>query len=110
VIEDDGRVAYAYLLEREKIVTDVWLYNVAPTPSRPAWNDPREMPFLNAPPYCAPHDLRITKDTPIQTRWSIEGVELIVDGTLLARLARDVRPGWSRFARRAGPCAKPLDS
>ena len=29
VLEDDGRVAYAYLLEKDTIVSDVWLYNVA---------------------------------------------------------------------------------
>jgi hypothetical protein len=32
VLEDDGRVAYAYLLERDAIVADVWLYNIGEDP------------------------------------------------------------------------------
>ena len=40
VIEDDGRVAYAYLLHDDEIVGDVWLYNHGPAPAEPEWRSP----------------------------------------------------------------------
>src|SRR3954471_17477542 len=47
VFEDDGRVAYAYLLDGDEIVADVWLYNRAATPEQPEWRDRSRAPFLN---------------------------------------------------------------
>lgn len=34
IIEDNGRVAYAYLLKNEKIIGDVWLYNRCVSPKK----------------------------------------------------------------------------
>ena len=47
VFEDDGRVAYAYLLEGDDVVADVWVYNRADAPEAPEWADPDKAPFLN---------------------------------------------------------------
>jgi hypothetical protein len=49
IVEDDDRVAYAYLVRDGRIVTDVWLYNRMPAPQRPPWHEPGPvMPFLNS--------------------------------------------------------------
>ena len=47
VIDDDGRVCYAYLLSNKKIIGDVWLYNKSQAPMHTDWNNKNEMPFLN---------------------------------------------------------------
>src|ERR687898_201513 len=47
VFEDDGKVAYAYLLDDGRIVADVWLYNRAAAPEAPEWRDRSKAPFLN---------------------------------------------------------------
>jgi hypothetical protein len=46
IIEDDGRVAYAYLMKDENIIGDVWLYNQLDAPENTNW-DHKKMPFLN---------------------------------------------------------------
>lgn len=110
VLEDDGRVAYAYLLDDEKIVADVWLYNVAPTPDEPEWRNPSRMPFLNPLGFCAPHAFRLSRQTSVECRWLGDGtVEVVFDRVLFARLRHGSKPGWSRFAAQPGPLAKPLD-
>jgi hypothetical protein len=52
VLEDDGRVAYAYLKDHGAIVADVWLYNVAEAPDQNHWRDKSNLPFLNPGKYC----------------------------------------------------------
>ncbi|WP_312524538.1 hypothetical protein [Sphingobacterium multivorum] len=47
LIEDDDKVCYAYLLNEERIVGDIWLYNSVPTPSEPEWHKRDNLPFLN---------------------------------------------------------------
>ncbi len=47
VIEDDGRVCYAYLLKGQEIIGDVWLYNQDKTPAAVNWKSSEELPFLN---------------------------------------------------------------
>jgi hypothetical protein len=47
IVEDDDRVAYAYLVREGRIIADVWLYNRLLAPWRPPWNEPGgEMPWL----------------------------------------------------------------
>jgi len=109
-IEDDGRVAYAYLKQHGKIVADVWLYNVVPTPNEITWTDPVQMPFLNPRRYCAQAEFqRIEPDTDVTCTLVSEHVEVRVEGQLIARLRPGIRPGWSRLARISGPLAEPLD-
>ena len=109
IVEDDGRVAYAYLLDGKEIIADVWLYNVAPTPDEPDWKDRSQMPFLNPRAYCVSVTaVRVSENSDINCRWSESGVEVMIDGILTARLEKGSRPGWSRLAAKAGPLAKPL--
>lgn len=110
VLEDDGRVAYAYLLEEGKIVGDVWLYNVGPSPDEVDWGRRDAMPFEN--PRSLGTDrgtLRLSADSAVNCQWSQEGdVTVFLDGVALARLAPGSTPGWSRLAIKDGPLARPL--
>jgi hypothetical protein len=110
VIEDDGRVAYAYLRRGGEIVADVWLYNVAATPEEPTWTDRSEVPYLNPRRYCTREEFpRITANTRVTCSVVSEQVEIRVEGQLIARLQPGIKPGWSRLARMNGPLAKPLE-
>lgn len=109
VLEDDGRVAYAYLLEHEDVVGDVWLYNVNDAPVSEDWHSQSEMPFLNPMSYCSDEKAsRLAMGSSITCVWCDEGVDVTIDGTFMARLCRGTKPGWSRYAIRPGPLAKPL--
>ncbi len=111
VVEDDNRVAYAYLIKDEQIVSDVWLYNVAPTPTNVQWEDDEAtMPFLNPAKYCKPEPMpRLTSQSAVLCRWFDEAVDLFVDGIVWAHLKNGARPAWSRWALRKGPLAQPID-
>jgi len=109
VIEDDGRVCYAYLLQNERLVGDVWLYNVSAAPLTVDWRRREDAPFCNPAKYCADATLpRLRPDSDVSCAWLARGAEIWVSGTLWARLEAGARPGWSRGARIAGPLAKPL--
>src|SRR5579872_3891146 len=46
IIEDNGKVCYAYLIYKGDITGDVWLYNQIDAPTKVEWKR-EEMPFLN---------------------------------------------------------------
>ncbi|MEJ7735560.1 MAG: hypothetical protein WKG00_41035 [Polyangiaceae bacterium] len=107
VLEDNGRVAYAYLLVRDEPVADVWLYNVHEAPN--AMGSGEDYPFLNPRAFCrdeAPH--RFGQRSNVRCHWDAQGVTVSIDGVVMARLERDARPGWSRHATQPGPLARPL--
>jgi hypothetical protein len=109
VLEDDGRVAYAYLLEKNEIVGDVWLYNVADSPEAVDWSDRSAMPFANPKRYCATERLpRLTEASNVRCSWSDRGVDIAVEGIDFARVEHGSKPGWSRLAAVPGPLANPL--
>ena len=104
VLDDDGRVALAYLLNGEDIVGDVW----SRAPEAVDWKDRSQVPFLNPRSLCASEDVpRLSRHSSVRCAWFENGVE-VTDGTLMARLEHGAKPGWSRLALRAGPLAKPL--
>lgn len=117
IIEDNGRVAYAYLLCRDEVVGDLWLYNQASTPSTPEWNDRSKMPFLNAKEYVdvirMAHPIMSTEE--IAIHWidsaSALAVELSLSlrGQLYGILASGMKPGWTIAASMDGPLAKVLN-
>jgi hypothetical protein len=109
VLDDDGRVAYAYLYDGDSMVGDVWLYNVAEDPETVDWRDRSAMPFCNPAKYCTREVLpRLRPDSAVSCVWSDTGVTVLVAGSPWARLESGSKPGWSRKARIAGPLAKPL--
>ena len=115
VVEDDGRVAYGYLLVDKEIIGDVWLYNQAETPSAPEWKDESKAPFLNPSAYVdQPSDFApITSSSELRIKWVTEngeivGAHIFIRGRHHATVRRAQKPGACRFARKDGPLAKVL--
>jgi hypothetical protein len=114
VFDDDGRVAYAYLLKQDEIVSDVWLYNHCSAPKVPEWSDRSKAPFAN-PEEFAKNDrfrpVRAADDVAlvwVRNKRELAAVEVWVRGELHARLVSGVKPGWCRLALKDGPLAKVL--
>jgi hypothetical protein len=109
-LDDDGKVAYAYLRDGNAIVGDVWLYNAAETPEAVDWTDRSALPFLNPKKFCTGESVpRLTESAVVTCQWSAEGVAVTIDGVLVAVLKRGAKPGWSRLAAQPNRLAKPLD-
>ena len=115
IVEDDGKAAYAYLLQGDRIVGDVWLYNSAAPPNEAEWRDPSKLPFANPSGYVRADRVEPVRDeSRIAVSWAfahdaLKEARLFIDGTLWAVLRPRVKPGWCRMAARPGPLAKPLD-
>lgn len=109
VVEDDDRVAYAYLRQGTRIVGDVWLYNVQATPDVVDWSNRALMPFLNPRKYVR-EEPPIRVDSSICVSWTPTTAYVLRGDVLIARVEIGRRPGWSRQARIAGPLALPLES
>lgn len=114
-VEDDGRVGYAYLIENEEIVGDLWLYNRAATPAKPEWSDPTLAPFLNPATFFdhrrVIQPLESAED--LDVRWYfkdggvLDYVDLVAGDTIYARLSKGSKPGWNAAAY-DGPLARTL--
>jgi hypothetical protein len=116
VIEDNGRVAYAYLLDAAgAICGDVWLYNRCPAPLEPEWSDRDGAPYANPIAFVAQTIAFSPPDsiTDIMVEWSHQGRDLVacifLSKTLLAKLMQGSKPGWSRLAAKDGPLALRLE-
>ena len=114
LIEDNGRVAYAYLLDGTgTICAQVWLYNRCVAPDEPEWTSSQTPPFANARGY-----VRTDIDIPLPTasddfsvRWQNASgdayhADIWIGGNIVARLAPGVTPGWSVLAAQDGPLAR----
>lgn len=112
VIDDDDRVAYAYLREPEgEIIGDVWLYNRVADPDHADWSDPTQAPFPNPRTHARALDRPLPSGVEdLEVAWRLEGELLLADvllhGALLARLSPGSAPGWSVLATESGPCAQ----
>ncbi len=112
VIQDDGRVAYAYLYEGEDLVGDVWLYNQIEPPLTSFWL-PEDMPFLNPKEYLADNAKikSITDKSEVRCEWTeskdtglIEAAIYVRD-KFIASVAVGDKPGWSVLVSKDGPLA-----
>jgi len=115
VIEDDGRVGYAYLLDPEgQISGDVWLYNRCPAPKEPEWSDREKAPFANPTPYVDPtKELSLpSSGDDFSVEWRDDGgvceARVFIQRELAAKLISGAKPGWSALARKDGPLARVL--
>ena len=113
IIDDDGRVAYAYLYKRNDIIGDVWLYNQATTPTFTQWNK-EDMPFLNPKEYIKDEIDPILNSNEVKLEWvtsnySIDSVLIFVRNNLVAKIAPGFTPGWSTCVSKDGPLAKRYD-
>jgi hypothetical protein len=114
VFEDDGRVAYAYLLDGDEIVADVWLYNCVAAPEQPEWRDPSKAPFLNPRGFASTEQFPpVADESEVAFSWSHEtegqtALRLFIRGDYHARLVHGSKPGWCKLAARNGPLASVL--
>jgi len=116
VVEDDGRVCYAYFLSAAgEVLADVWLYNRCKAPAEPEWTDRERAPFANplgfvrsAPGFDLPEtsaDIRII--------WSRNEQEeacatILSRGLAIGKLCAGSKPGWALAAAKDGPLARVL--
>lgn len=113
VIDDDGRVAYAYLRgPDEDIIGDVWLFNRIDVKTPVDWADPTQAPFPNPPQLARPFEGKLPRAKDLDVRWTLDGPLLLADvlvrGQVLARLSPGSTPGWNVLALAVGPCAQPF--
>lgn len=114
VIEDDGRVCYAYLMEHNNIIGDVWLYNSAQTPPIINWSDKNELPFLNPAEFVDVGKMPAPPAGPstVEIEWQMSGnagvneVTIYIQGRMIAKIKPGSKPGWSTVVRKDGPLAK----
>jgi hypothetical protein len=112
IIEDDGRVAYGYLLRERCIIGDVWLYNTTTTPSRVRWEHKKEMPFLNSAHFVQENVAPLRTESEAEIRWEgyeePEHADIYIRGQFVARLKSGWKPGWSALVKADGPLARKL--
>jgi len=116
VIEDDGRVGYAYFLDsRGEICGDVWLYNRCPAPDEPEWSDPAAAPFANPAAYvgsCVDFPFP-QSSADIVVDWACHDgaglARIFIRKTLVAVLKSGAKPGWALLAGKDGPLARSLN-
>lgn len=115
--EDNGKVAYGYIVADEKIVSDVWLYNNGETPVVSPWrNGPEGMPFRNPIDFAGPLCFEPVKGAAeLAFKWIYgnDGIPVAVEfwirGKLYARVTTESKPGWCVLAVKDGPLALKLD-
>lgn len=114
--EDNGRVAYAYLIKDDEVIADVWLYNYGRPPTVPEWHDRNKMPFKNPLPYVEEAIFPpVKKEADIAVQWieSSQGTKIaqvIIRNEVHAYLRPGAKPGWSKLAVKDSPLAKTIDS
>jgi hypothetical protein len=117
VVEDDERVAYAYVLDEDEIVGDVWLYNRHPAPAEIDRSASSGMAPLNhascvaadrqlSPPLGPHEDCEVVWT--MTEQGGVETAAIVIRGRLYARLAPGAKPGWCIAAAEDGPLARVL--
>ena len=115
VFDDDGKTGYAYLIVGEKVVGDVWLYNVGESPQNPEWPDRDKMPFANPAGFASEERFEPIRDpNEIAVEWIVDSdglsqVRVSLKGLEHALLRPGAKPGWCRLAVKPSPVAKPLN-
>lgn len=110
VVEDDGRVAYAYLLRDKEFVTHAWLFNSAPE-SQMAERD------AFAPPYNPESNIKedmpgmasIQDSSEVSIQWSLESpvtASVFIRDIKYAILVEGVKPSYSIFIKEDNRCGK----
>ncbi len=117
VVEDDARVAYAYILDEDEIVGDVWLYNRHPAPAEIDPSAERGLAPRNtascvaverqlSPPLGEHEDCEV--QWTMTEHGAVETADILIRGRLYARLAPGAKPGWCIAAAVDGPLARAL--
>lgn len=114
IFEDDGKVAYAYLVDGDQFVADVWLYNRGATPEKPEWRDRSRAPFANPRGFASDDPFPpVADESEVEFLWShsAEGqttMRVFIRGEYHAKLVPGSKPGWCKLAVRDGPLASVL--
>ena len=110
-IYDNGTVCYAYWFDNtERIVADVWLYNVDPAPLYKPWKDKESLPpYLNPREYIHKDlDYRPTKNE-IESEWVPSedriGAKIYLRSEVTSIIYPGDKPGRSRLVKKNGPLA-----
>lgn len=117
IIDDDGRVCYAYLLLKNSLIGDVWLYNQSEAPLSTTW-EKEEMPFLNSTEYIK-EGLKIfpiSNSEEVHVEWdfmddqfSLNQIKIYIRNQHTATIQPGSKPGWSLNVKKSGPLAKVLN-
>lgn len=112
IIEDNGRVCYAYLYQGEDIIGDVWLYNQQQAPVTSFWRT-EDMPFLNPAEYLAKDAAirSIANEHEVRCEWTASKddglieVGIYIRDKFIASILSGSKPGWSVLVAKDGPLA-----
>lgn len=117
VIEDDGRVCYAYYIAVSgEIVGDVWLYNRCKAPVSPEWVDSNKAPFANPVEFVHQHELFSVPSGPedFRVKWLDElsklKAEIFLKDLRIGELAAGSKPGFALAAFKNGPLARAFET
>jgi hypothetical protein len=114
VIEEDEKTCYAYLLEGEEIVGNVWLYNRREASVTPEWELPNAkqyIPFSNPRSHINHEGPAVSTSDHVCVYWNGNVAAVYLNGkNLHAILHRGDFPGKCIYAAAAGPLAKPYES
>lgn len=111
VIEEDDRVAFAYLLQHHTIVADVWLYNQRPALHQPIWEASQGgLPPVNPPKYLRTDTPGLNADLvqAAHAEWQPDTgkVTLHFPNGHRVQLAPGWKPGYSTLVATDGPLAR----
>ncbi|MFD2967200.1 hypothetical protein [Sphingobacterium bambusae] len=110
IIEDDGKVCYAYLVEgKELIISDVWLYNSLKTPETVDWSNESDLPFENPHMFVKINMPPVDEETLVEVRWAVHqenvSAEIYFSNMFVAKLEKGAFPGWSTLVKKDSPLA-----
>jgi hypothetical protein len=111
IVEDDGLVAYCYLIYKDEIIGDVWFYNQADPPLIADWSNKDGMPYLNPQEFVELkiEPIRSTDDLDVHWHYyddQLNRVEIFLRKQLAVVLKPNSKPGWSTFVNKDNPIAK----
>lgn len=111
IIDDNGSVAYAYLLYDEDILSEVWLYNREPSPYK-NWKDIKQedLPPQNIEKYVTESIIPISFEYSIEDNWDIDSegmvqVNISINEKLVAILNERHKIGSSTMVTEDTPIA-----
>jgi hypothetical protein len=114
LFEDNGKVAYCYIIEDGKIISDVWLYNRETAPLSKPWKFGVPPPYLNPIAYSEKINRLPKENEDVQIEWDIkDGTPIAVMsifGEKFGYLSSLTKPGFARLALKDGPLARTMQS
>lgn len=118
ICAEEVGACYAYLMNRNQIVSDLWLFNFLPTPNDEQWKKSNTPPFLNSKKYSKlvneVFDINSISENGFQIeffRSDSYGIysKIYINKKLIGVITENQKPGWSYFAKLNGPLANDLD-